>query len=168
MSLISELKKLSRDTIDIILVEDKIINLYVILKEENKNIINKIKRIAKNEKTDIVVKSILVNELLYSKDIKKILYNGLSLKKNKKISKIAKIESLVLVTYSLESLDHSKKTLFGYALKGRKNEKGLLGELKGIAVGRNNILVPYENLKNLEEFLKYWKVTYKGRKLLSC
>ena len=159
MSLISRLNGLKDNIIDIVLVENNITEIYVILEKENKKTINEIKQISKEEKT--IIKTILVNELLYNKDIKKILYNGLSLKKNKKISEITDTRPLVLVTYSLENLSHSKKTLFGYVLKGRENEKGLLGELKGSVIGRNNVLVPYENLKNLEEFMKYWKISYK-------
>jgi len=71
-----------------------------------------------------------------------------------------------LVTYSLENLDHSKKTLFGYALKGRTGQKGFVHGINGEAIGRNNVLVPINNLDKIKEFFATWKVKYEVRKFI--
>ena len=78
----------------------------------------------------------------------------------------SKVRSIALVTYSLENLNHSQKTLFGYALKGRTGQKGFLDKLKGEAIGRNNVLIPSESLEKLREFMATWKVKYDVRRLL--
>ena len=73
---------------------------------------------------------------------------------------------VALVTYSLKNLNHSKKTLFGYALKGRSGQKGFIYRLKGEAVGRNNVLIPLNNLKELEEFFGTWDVRYRLKRFI--
>ncbi len=78
----------------------------------------------------------------------------------------AKFRLIVLVTYSLENLNHSQKTLFGYALKGRTGQKGFLDKLDGEAVGRNNVLIPVDNLTQLKEFFATWNVKYNVRKFI--
>ncbi|MFH1399340.1 MAG: hypothetical protein ABIG95_04490 [Candidatus Woesearchaeota archaeon] len=83
-----------------------------------------------------------------------------------KTSKSENLCAVSLVTYSLENLNHSHKTLFGYALKGRKGETGFVDTLSGEAVGRNNVLVPSANIPKLEEFLATWKVAYSVRNFL--
>ena len=166
MLLASRLKEIKDDIIDIILVKNDVTEIYVLLEKENEKTTKQIKKIAREEKGKAKIEIILVNDLLYNPNIKKIIYSGLSLKRDKKIPEMTNSKPKVIVTYSLESLNHSRKTLFGYAMKGRENEKGLLGELKGSVVGRNSVIVPYENIKNLEEFLKYWKVNYEKKKCL--
>lgn len=73
---------------------------------------------------------------------------------------------VAMATYSLENLDHSQKTLFGYALKGRTKNKGFIQSLDGEAVGRNNVLLPLQNLPQLKEFFATWKVDYEVRKFV--
>lgn len=77
-----------------------------------------------------------------------------------------KSRPIALITYSLENLNHSQKTLFGYALKGRTGQKGFLHSLNGEPVGRNNVMIPIENLNTIKEFFATWKVEYKVRKLI--
>jgi hypothetical protein len=71
-----------------------------------------------------------------------------------------------MVTYSLTNLGHSKKTLFGYALKGRGKEGGFLEIIGGETVGRNNVLIPTEKLDKLKEFLGTWHVRYEVRNFI--
>ncbi len=70
----------------------------------------------------------------------------------------------IIVTYSLKKLPHTKKTMFGYALKGRDNKSGILHEARGKALGRNCFRVPVENAEKVEEFMEYWKVDYRKEK----
>ena len=76
------------------------------------------------------------------------------------------IQSVTLVTYSLTNLNHSQKTLFGYALKGRTGQKGFVHSLRGEPVGRNNILIPSSKLDELKEFFATWKVNYQIRRFI--
>lgn len=77
-----------------------------------------------------------------------------------------KFRIIAMVTYSLKNLNHSQKTLFGYALKGRTGQKGFLDQLKGEVVGRNNVLIPIDNLDRIMEFFSTWKVRYEVRKFV--
>ena len=76
------------------------------------------------------------------------------------------VRDIALITYSLENLNHSKKTLFGYALKGRANQKGFLQNLGGEPIGRNSVLLPYENLEDIKEFFATWQVKYEVRRFI--
>ena len=71
-----------------------------------------------------------------------------------------------MITYSLKSLNHSQKTLFGYALKGRTGQKGYLHRLKGEVVGRNNVLISIDDLDKMNDFFATWKVKYEVRKFI--
>ena len=62
-----------------------------------------------------------------------------------------------IVTYDLSGLDHVRKTQFGYALKGRGSQKGVLQKLKGSTLGRNSVIINAQHLGELEEFMRYWK-----------
>jgi hypothetical protein len=73
---------------------------------------------------------------------------------------------VIMVTYSLENLDQTQKTQFGYALRGRNGKKGLISRLRGEAVGRSNLLVPMRSQKRIDEFLSEWNVRYKVRRLI--
>jgi hypothetical protein len=73
------------------------------------------------------------------------------------------LEKQLLMTYSLESLSHSQKTMFGYALKGRGSENGILGELNGEIVGRNSLSLPLKGAESLKSFMAYWKVEFSMR-----
>ncbi len=90
----------------------------------------------------------------------KLLLDFSSTRHGRKIHEILGLEKHTLVTYNLESLNHSSKTLFGYALKGRGGEKGILGEVNGGTIGRNNVIVPEEGTKKINSFMDYWKVKY--------
>lgn len=73
---------------------------------------------------------------------------------------------VTLITYSLKTLNHSQKTLFGYALKGRSGKTGYLHLLKGETIGRNSILIPTGHVSEAKEFFSTWKVQYKSRRLI--
>jgi len=115
-------------------------------------------------KADII--SLLADDLFKDPLYLKLVQNGFSIKNNKPISKTLNVETLVLLTYDLKTLNHSKKTLFGYALKGRKGQKGFLDSLNGNVVGRNNVLIPINRLDELKEFLKTWQVKYSLQKFM--
>ncbi len=145
------------------------IGLVIIFKGNNnhtKNILLKLKEIFNKKQTKVYIKSLLVDDLFKDSFYLKLIQNGFSIKENKFISKALNVETLVLLTYDLKTLNHSKKTLFGYALKGRKGQKGFLDSLNGSIVGRNNVLIPINKLDELKEFLKTWQVKYSIQKFM--
>ena len=120
--LASRAKRFINKVNDIILLKE---NILVIILKDDKEIEG-----IKKEFKDHNLKFININDLLKKKELLEILYDGFSLKYNSPINKKINFEPLILITYGLENLDHIKKTMFGYALKGRSEDKGLLGTIK--------------------------------------
>jgi len=174
LSIKSEIKQLKeickeREVIDVVLSgydkKEKAskIGLVIIFKDNNshaKNILLKLKEIFNKKQLRVNINSLLADDLFKDSLYLRLIQNGFSIKENKLINKILDVETLVLLTYDLKTLNHSKKTLFGYALKGRKGQKGFLDLLNGNTVGRNNVLIPINKLDELKEFLKTWQVKY--------
>jgi hypothetical protein len=91
---------------------------------------------------------------------------GYSLKKSRSLAGMLGAKSRIIAIYSLKNLDHSKKTIFGYALKGRKNSGGVLREIGGEVAGRNSVIVPAANSGRLEGFFSFWNVAFTVRQIL--
>ncbi|MFH1849779.1 MAG: hypothetical protein ABH879_06350 [archaeon] len=106
------------------------------------------------------------SRLLESELLPRAISEGHSLKRGKPVCRLLKTRSLCLVSYNLENLSHSRKTLFGYALKGRKGQEGTLDLLGGQPVGRSSVLVPLERIGDLREFMKYWGVRHSSRRII--
>jgi len=165
-----------KDVIDIVLLghskkeKTSKIDLAIVFRDKKTDYINKIllkvKEIfnKKQMKADIML--LLADDLFKDSLYLRLIQNGFSINQNKFIGNSLNTETLILVTYDLKTLNHSKKTLFGYALKGRKDQKGFLDSLNGNAVGRNNVLIPINELKELKEFLKTWNVQYYIQKFM--
>ncbi len=148
------------------LIKLKAIILFKNNKKENSKIVVEIKKILNSNQINAEVSDFYIESLFYDKILFELINKGFSIKKNNLISKSLKQDIIFLITYDLTSLNHSKKTLFGYALKGRKDEKGFLGKLKGKAVGRNNIIIPCDKLQEIREFFQSWKVDYSVQKFM--
>lgn len=88
-----------------------------------------------------------------------------SARHKKPLYELLGLRRLLLLTYHLDHLDRSKKTLFGYALKGRDGKGGLLKELKGQVIGRNSILFPAEKEIAAKEFIDFWKAKHETREV---
>ncbi len=144
------------------------IDIAVIFERENYAEIQKISLdIKKNLKEhELHIEPLIIKNLFKEPLFLTLIHEGFSIKNNQFINKTLKTESMVLVTYSLKSLNHSKKTLFGYALKGRIGQKGFIDGINGQISGRNNILVPTENYEQLNAFLKTWNVETKKQRFL--
>jgi len=146
------------------------IDLTIVFKDKktdyNNKILLKTKKIFNKKQVRVNINSLLANDLFKDSFYLRLIQNGFSIKENKFISNTLNVETLILVTYDLKTLNHSKKTLFGYALKGRKGQKGFLDSLNGNAVGRNNVLIPINKLNELKEFLKTWQVKYSVQKFM--
>lgn len=164
-----------KDVIDVVLFgynkKETIIriNLAIVFRDNNnynKKILLKIKGIFNKKQVKAEIISLLVNDLFKDPLYLDLVQNGFSIKNNNLISKTLNVETLVLLTYDLKILNHSKKTLFGYALKGRKGQKGFLDSLNGNVVGRNNVLIPINKLDELKEFFETWQVKYSIQKFM--
>ena len=174
---IKQLKEICREkeVIDVVLLgysgkeKTSKIDLAIIFKDNNnhaKNILLKVKEIFNKKQVRVNINSLLADDLFKDSLYLRLIQNGFSIKENKLISKTLNVETLILLTYDLKTLNHSKKTLFGYALKGRKGQKGFLDSLNGNTVGRNNVLIPINKLNELKEFLNTWQVKYSIQKFL--
>src|SRR3989344_6911658 len=150
----NQLKKISNDKniIDIIIFgsvvkeKDKIndIDIAIIFKEEDYKNIQYISSEIKNSlrENNLHIEPLIINDIFKEPLYLTLIHEGFSIKQNTFINEAMKTRSMMLVTYDLRILNHSKKTLFGYALKGRKGQSGFIDEIKGNVAGRNNILVP--------------------------
>jgi len=141
---------------DIVILENECVVLVI---SNDFSIKNKINLELEVKKLNYTIKVIPPNKVMEKESIRDIL-NGYSLKNKSPYSKISGMTLKVLASYTLKNLTQSKKTMFGYALKGRKKGEGVLSELKGIVVGRNSVIVPKEGQIRLIEFFKFWEVYY--------
>ena len=97
---------------------------------------------------------------------KAILAEGYLLSRKKYQAELFGFEAKYIFSYSLANLNHSKKIMFQYALKGRRGQKGLL-EMKGCEqIGRGTISVPVWNSEEFREFLEKQNIKYKILKAL--
>ncbi len=174
---IKQLKEICRekDVVDVVLLgcsekeKTSKIDLTIVFKDNNnhtKNILLKVKGIFNKKQARVNINFLMADNLFKDSLYLRLIQNGFSIKGNKFINKALNVETLILLTYDLKTLDHSKKTLFGYALKGRKGQQGFLDSLNGCAVGRNNVLIPIDKLNELKEFLQTWQVKYSIQKFM--
>ena len=158
----SALNKYVKKTQDIILLE---IKKEVIIISDDNSIKKNIEKEPEIRKMKYSIKTVAPDRIMEKKAIQKIIY-GYSIIKNAPYSEITGIIPKILVEYSLKNLPQSKKTMFGYALKGREGSKGILDEVDGKTVGRNALIIPEKNFTNFEGFLKFWSLNYKTSKIL--
>jgi len=154
----------NRRAYDIFIVKEKTINVFIFLKEKDSSFVNEIKKVLEKSVPENTVHAIYPEDVFTSEFTQSIVLSGFSIKNNKKASN--KLRQCILITYCLENLSHSKKTMFGYALKGRQKEKGLIHALGGETIGRNSILIPSENIHSAAEFFEYWQVKYSTKKII--
>lgn len=95
-----------------------------------------------------------------------ILSEGYSLKNDKFLAETMGLNPYLNFTYSLEGLSQSEKTMFYYALRGRRGEKGILDKLDGKKMGRGSVLIPVQNSEEFKETLKKHGVNFDSRTCL--
>ncbi len=92
-----------------------------------------------------------------------IFHEGFSIKKNKFLSEIVKLDSYSIFSFSLENLSKIDKVRFAQALYGRKKD-GLLQKEKGIILGQGSFMINVEREEIFKEFMKKWKVKFERRR----
>ena len=92
-----------------------------------------------------------------------VLIEGISLIDKKKLGEKLGFKGHVLFSFSTKKLSHSKKTRFQYAFKGRRQEPGILKEVKGEHLGAGVVMIPIECSLEFQMFLDTWDVDYKKK-----
>jgi peptide subunit release factor 1 (eRF1) len=78
---------------------------------------------------------------------------------------VAENPAMTLFTYALSHLASKDKIRFYYALKGRDGKSGVVKQYKIDYLAKSVLLVPGKHEQDVEAFLKYWKCSYKKRKV---
>jgi len=178
----SELKKFkSEDVFDIVVYgsiikgKEKVndIDIALILKKKKK--LNKKLKLAESFKrkldflkADVDVKVIDIIDLLDPTFIARqpIIAEGFSLIKKKFLHELFGFSASVLFTYSLNKLTYSKKKMLYYALKGRRNQKGLLELRKGKQISNCVIEVPLEHSQEFKNLFNQHNIEFKTKNIL--
>ena len=132
--------------------------------------VNKLKKIITKEfKKDVHVSVLYLRDFLNPEETlwKTIFHEGISLTKNKPLSKLMGFEPSVLFWYKLENLKSIDKIKFSYALRGRNRKGGILREVKGEYLGKGCMMVPVENEDEIREFFARWNISFSRRRILT-
>ncbi|MFH0978005.1 MAG: nucleotidyltransferase domain-containing protein [Candidatus Woesearchaeota archaeon] len=109
---------------------------------------------------------VLIENILSNVLYRTLLLEGFSLLTGKRLCEQVGFSSGALISFSLVSLEKSKKVLFYYALHGKKKHGGLLRERNGRILARNVIFVPLEAQDEFQDFFEQWAVEYYLMKIL--
>lgn len=74
--------------------------------------------------------------------------------------------SKFIFQYSTKHLPKKDKVRFYYALKGRDGKSGIVVSLKIEQLGRTVLFVSEKAEKEVEDFLNFWKCSFKKRKVM--
>ena len=158
------------DIVDILIAnpeeQDKLILKVIIKNNSLKEFEEASKEIKRVVKKRLVLEYIEIEKILDDASFIALIPSAFSVKHSQLVRKALSAEPILLITYELTNLNHSQKTMFGYALKGRTGESGILTGLKGKAVGRNNILIPSGHTDSIIDFFATWKVKYTVQQFL--
>lgn len=92
-----------------------------------------------------------------------ILHEGVSLITGDKISDKLFLEPKVLFKYDSSKLEYKDKIRFYYALKGRDGKSGIIKKTKTEYLSKTILLVETKFDKEIQEFLKHWKLPFSRR-----
>ena len=65
-------------------------------------------------------------------------------------------KAFILYTYNLKGLHNSRKQGITHSLYGSGGRKSFLEQVQGLRLGRNNIIIPTEKEKQMDEFFHKW------------
>jgi len=132
--------------------------------------LDKLKKvIGKEFKKDVHVSILYLRDFLNPEETlwKTIFHEGISLTKDKLLSKLIGFDPSVLFWYKLENLKLIDKIKFSYALRGRNEKGGILREVNGEYLGKGCIIVPVENEDEIREFFARWNIPFNRRRILT-
>ena len=90
-----------------------------------------------------------------------ILAESYLLIQKKYLSEILGFKTFSVFRFGLIGLSNSQKTVFRYAINGRRGQTGILKEVKGEKIGSGAVKVPIESSERFKEFLETHKIKYK-------
>ena len=125
---------------------------------------NKIKGLVNKPHIEIAILRDFFDKSYFARQ--SFLAEGISLLTGETISRKLGFRGYSLFSYTLENLDHNKKTKFTYALIGRKGSGGAIKIVSAERLGRGSLLVPTAQSSFFEEFLITWGVNYKKKQIL--
>jgi predicted nucleotidyltransferase len=132
--------------------------------------LDKLKKVISKEfKKDAHVSILYLRDFLNPEETlwKTIFHEGISLTKDKLLSKLIGFDPSVLFWYKLENLKLIDKIKFSYALRGRNEKGGILREVNGEYLGKGCIIVPVENEDEIREFFARWNISFNRRRILT-
>jgi hypothetical protein len=97
---------------------------------------------------------------------KTLLFEGISLITNKKISENFNFAAYSLYTYDLSKEKASKKVRFVYLMKGRPGDEGVLKKLGGSYISNSSIIVPAEKDEEMFDILKTWEIRFTRKRIM--
>lgn len=167
-------KLLSEEIVDVILfgssVKEKIlptdIDIAVIFRNSIKRGILKKFQDSLGEKYHI---TLLVVDQFFTKPhslAKTLIFEGISLISNKKISNNFDLQSFTLYTYELTKEKPSKKVRFVYLLKGRAGNKGMIEQFNGRYISPSSFIIPVEQDEEMLEIFKRWGIKFYRKKFM--
>ena len=129
--------------------EPKDLDIALMLKDESevRNIKEDIRLISKEADIEII-------DSIYNPLWIVLIREGFSVRKNKFLFEIYKIEPMVLYKYSLKKLNPVQKVQFTRGLKA------VLKDTKAKILSRGIVLVPINKKVEFDEFLNTWNLTY--------
>lgn len=169
---LNKIFKKRKDILDIILfgsivkgkTEPNDIDICIIFKEkiDKELILNLNNKFEKVHFSILTAKNFFINPHAL---IRTLLFEGISLITNKKLSEIYGMKSYSLFSYNIKNLPNSKKVRLLYLLKGRRNENGVVKDFDGEFVGTNAFIIPVEKDKEMLEILEMWEVKFERKQI---
>lgn len=68
---------------------------------------------------------------------------------------------MILISYNSSNLSNNNKVKFYYALKGRDGLSGIIKHYDILFLGKGVLLLSYQYLNDIRNFLKIWNLSYK-------
>ena len=97
---------------------------------------------------------------------KTLLFEGISLISNKRISDNFDLQPCTLYTYDLKKEASSKKVRLVYLLKGRSKSKGIIEQFKGRYISPSSFMIPVEKDEEMLEIFRKWEIKFYRKRIL--
>lgn len=95
-----------------------------------------------------------------------IVAEGYLLLRQEFVSSLLGLQPFIAFTYSLTNLTQSEKTMFRYALNGRRGQEGFLEQSGAKKPGKGIILVPIQHSEEFKQILDRHEVNYESHSCL--